>query len=331
MSIVAISLSHVRNEDFTYVKLLQSEGFTIKLLGDDHFSFGRASDREQIDRLQGVSAVIAAAERYNQEVITSLPSLRVISRFGVGFDSVDVGSATENNVVVTITPNSNYEAVAEHAIALIMAVAKSIVITTNEMRRGGWPTQPLLPVRGTSLGIVGLGRIGRSLAIRARAMKMEVNAFEPKPDLEFVREYDIGLMELDNLLKVSDYVSLNCALSEETRGMIDSRKLALMKPESVLINTARGGLVVEKDLIQALKSGRIAGAGLDVFEIEPTDQKNPLYSMENVVVSSHLAGNDKLSVEDMGNEAAQNIIDLFNGNWPDTAVINNQLKGKWIW
>jgi phosphoglycerate dehydrogenase-like enzyme len=311
--------------------MLKRAGFEINLIENDRFPRGHASDEEEIELLQGASAVIAAGERYTRKVIESLPDLRSIARLGVGFDRVDVPAATANDVVLTITPNSNHEAVAEHAFALIMAVAKSIVSKDKAMRAGEWPTRPLMPIRGATLGIVGLGRIGRDLAVRALAMKMNVLAAEPQPDMDFVHENGIQLLDLDALLKSSDYVSLNCALSEETRGLINRHKLALMKPTAALINTARGGLIVEADLIEALKSGQMGGAGLDVFELEPTDPDNQLYTMDNVVVSPHMAGNDVLSVEDMGNEAAQCVIDLFNGRWPDGAVVNNELKGRWSW
>ena len=322
---------HAHNEDVMFIRMLKEEGFAIKLIDHDHFSHGHASDEEEIELLNGASAVIAAGERYSRKVIESLPDLRVIARLGVGFDSVDVGAATANDVVLTITPNSNHEAVAEHAIALMMAVAKSIVSRDKAMRNGEWPTHPLMPIRGATLGIVGIGRIGRDLAVRALAMKMNILATEPQPNMDFVHANGIQLLDLDTLLKTSDYVSLNCALSEETRGLIDSHKLALMKPGAVLINTARGGLIVEADLIEALQSGQIGGAGLDVFELEPTESDNDLYDMDNVVVSPHMAGNDIQSVEDMGNEAAQCVIDLFNGRWPDDAVVNRELKGIWNW
>jgi len=332
LTTIAINpLSHVSNEEVPFIRMLKGEGFEIKLIDDDRFPHGNASDEEEIELLHAASAVIAAGERYSRKVIESLPDLRLIARVGVGFDSVDVAAATANDVVLTITPNSNHEAVAEQAIALIMAVAKSIVSRDKAMRAGGWPTQPLMPIRGATLGIVGIGRIGRDLAVRALAMKMNVLAAEPQPDMDFVHENGIQLLDLDALLENSDYVSLNCALSKETRGLIDRHKLALMKPGAVLINTARGGLVVEADLIEALKSGQIGGAGLDVFELEPTDPDNDLYTMDNVVVSPHMAGNDILSVEDMGNEAARCVIDLFNGHWPDGAVVNNELKGRWSW
>ena len=331
MITVAVSTIRVSNEEATFIRMLKSQGFEVNLIGDERFAHGNASDDEEIAVLRGASAVIAAGERYPASVLEALPDLRVIARFGVGFDKVDVAAATANDVVLTITPNSNYEAVAEHAIALVMATAKSIVSKDTAMRRGEWPTQPVRPIRGSTLGIVGLGRIGRSLAVRALGMKMNVLAAEPFPDEAFVRENGIRLVDLDTLLAESDYVSINCALSESTRGLIDRRKLALMKPDAVIVNTARGGLIVEADLIEALQSGRIGGAGLDVFEEEPTSPNNPLYAMDNVVVSPHLAGNDDLSMEEMGNEAAQCVIDLSQGRWPEGAVVNNDLKGRWTW
>ena len=331
MATVAVSTLRVTDEDVTFIRMLKSHGFEVKLIGDGSFSHGHASDAEEVVLLRGASAVIAAGERYPSSVIEALPELRVIARFGVGFDKVDVAAATANGVVLTITPNSNYEAVAEHALTLVLAAGRAIVSKDRAMRRGEWPTRPVKPIRGSTLGVVGLGRIGRSLATRALAMKMDVLAAEPKPDEAFVRENGIRLVGLDTLLEESDYVSLNCALSDDTQGLIDRRKLALMKADAVLVNTARGGLVVEADLIEALESGQIGGAGLDVFEQEPTASDTPLYSMDNVVVSPHVAGNDDLSMEEMGNEAAQCVIDLFNGRWPEGAVVNNELKGKWTW
>jgi phosphoglycerate dehydrogenase-like enzyme len=188
-----------------------------------------------------------------------------------------------------------------------------------------------MPLRQSTLGIVGLGRIGRSLATRAKGMGMKLIAAELYPDLAFVEEHGIRLVDLDTLLAEADYVSLNCPLSDETRGLIDADKLSRMKPSGVLVNTARGGLVVEADLVEAIRAGAIGGAGLDVFEQEPTNPKNPLYDFENVVVSPHIAGTDSLALDSMAAEAARCIVDLSKGVWPDGAVINNELKGKWRW
>ena len=262
-------------------------------------------DETVVEVLEGASAVIASAERYTARVLESLPDLRVVARSGVGFDRVDLAAATSNDVVVAITPNANHESVAEHAMALIMALARSLVSADGPMRRGEWPNSPRKQLRGSTLGIVGLGRIGKSLATRALAMKMRVIATELQPDQVFVEENGVQLMGLDELLASADYVSLHCPLSEETRGLVDGAKLALMKPTAYLVNTARGGLIVEADLAAALRSGVLAGAGLDVFEEEPPGLDNPLYELDNVILSPHVAGLDELAVEEMGKRGGQ--------------------------
>jgi phosphoglycerate dehydrogenase-like enzyme len=161
---------------------------------------------------------------------------------------------------------------------------------------------------------------------------MKVMAYELYPDKDFVAKNSIELVDLDTLLKRSDFVSLHCPLSDETRGLMNAAAFAKMKPGSVFINTARGGLVVESALIAALQSGHLGGAGLDVFEQEPTDPGNPLFKMDNVVVCPHLGGGDSQSIADMGAEAAQSIVTLFQGNWPpDAAVLNGSLKAGWRW
>jgi phosphoglycerate dehydrogenase-like enzyme len=160
---------------------------------------------------------------------------------------------------------------------------------------------------------------------------MDVVAVELAPDKAFVHEHGIRLLDLEALLEIADYVSLNCPLMDDTRGMINGDRLSRMKRDAVLVNTARGGLVVEADLVEALKSGAIGGAGLDVFQVEPTDGGNPIFRLDNVVVSPHVAGNDTLAMERMSIEAAQSIIDLSGGVWPEDAVVNTELKGRWRW
>ena len=149
--------------------------------------------------------------------------------------------------------------------------------------------------------------------------------------MQFVKENNIKLVELDNLLSNSDFVSIHSPLNEETKGMFNKEKLSLMKKSAYLVNTARGGLIVEKDIIDILQNNIIAGAGLDVFEEEPTSHQNPLLKLDNVIVSPHMAGNDIQSQIDMGNEAAQSIIDLHNGQWPEGSIVNKEVKNTWNW
>ena len=331
MPTVVINTKEPVQDAGRYGKLLKENGFEIQVAKDTRFAFGMTSDEELIDLLKGASAVVAGSTPYTAEVIQNLPNLRVIARTGVGFDKIDVAAATANRVVVTITPNSNYEAVAEHTMALIFAIAKSLVGVDKNVRLGLWPNSTKKPIRHSVLGIVGLGRIGKSLAVRAQAMKMQVIAVESMPDNAFVEKHGIEIVSLTTLFEESDYITLHCPLTDDTRGIVNSATLALMKPEVSIINTARGGLIVEADLIHALKSKRISSAALDVFEQEPTLPGNPLYELDNVILSPHVAGSDYMSRQAMGTEATNCIIDLAKGGWPEGSVVNPELKGKWHW
>ena len=314
-----------------WITLLQEAGFTVEYPEDPTFTRGICGPEETIRVLGNASAVIAGGEYFTPAVISALPKLRVIARCGVGYDRVDIPAATRQSIPVTITPTSNHESVAETTFALLFAIAKGIVVNDAGIRSGKWAKKPTEPVRSKTLGLFGLGRIGRSTAIRGRAMGMHVLATESHPDLQFAREHQIEIVDFDTLLARSDYLSIHCPLNAETAGMFNAAVFSRMKPGSALINTARGGLVVEADLVHALKCGILAGAGLDVFEQEPTSADNPLFQLENVVVSPHLAGIDKLSQHNMAIESAESIIKLSRNQWPVGAVVNDELRQTWKW
>jgi phosphoglycerate dehydrogenase-like enzyme len=328
---VLVTPEAMRDRPGAHVDVLREAGFEVGYPKNPHFARGLGGEDETITELADCVAVIASGEPYTQRVFQQLPSLRVVARCGVGYDAVDVAAATRHNVPLTITPTSNHEAVAEVALSLIFAVAKRTVVNHAQVRNGNWPRILSRPIRGTTLGLVGLGRIGRSTAVRAIALGMNVLACESCPDMSFVDQQAIRLVDLDTLVSQSDYVSLHCPLNEQTRGMFNRYLFARMKTTAVLINTARGKLVVEADLIQALRDGQIAGAGLDVYEVEPPASDNPLLTMDNVVLSPHIAGTDELSFAAMGLEAAECIIKLRAGQWPHGAVVNDQLQSTWSW
>ncbi|MBI1899509.1 MAG: phosphoglycerate dehydrogenase [Planctomycetes bacterium] len=331
MPVVLITPETYIQNPGSYVGILQKAGFEVRYPRNKLLARGLCSEDETVAELKGAQAVIAGSEHFTARVIESLPELRVIARAGVGYDRVDVAAATRRGVALTITPTSNHEAVAEHAFALMFAVAKNIVVNDRDTRQGGWARRPTTPLRGQTLGVVGLGRIGRSTAVRGLALSMKILAAETMPDMGFVQKHGVELVPLDQLLAWSDFVTIHCPLSDATRGMCNAEFFAHMKPGSVFINTSRGGLVVERDLVAALKAGRPAAAGLDVFEQEPTPKDNPLLAMDNVVVSPHLAGNDWLSLEMMGVESAESIIRLSRSEWPEGKVVNADLKPRWKW
>lgn len=328
---VFISIEAMLNKATPGEALLREAGFEISFAETTDLNRGLCSEEETIEQLQGYDALISGGEHLTRRVLASLPRLCVLARFGVGYDRVDVAAATELGIPVTITPTANYECVSEQTLALMFAVAKSTVRLDRTTRLGEWTRQQTMPLRRSTLGIVGLGRIGRAVAVRGKALGMNVIAAETRPDERFVSEHQIKLANLDDLLAAADFVTLHCPLNSETEGLMNRARIAGMKRGAVLINTARGNLVVEQALIEALQSGHLRGAGLDVFEIEPIAADNPLLQMDNVVVSPHLGGADALSMEQMGIEAAQVIVDLHRGRWPDAAVVNDSLRDGWQW
>jgi len=314
-----------------YVTILKDAGFEIHYPKNPLLARGLVTDEETISEFRGMNAIIAGGENFSPAVIAASPDLRVIARAGVGYDRVNVPAATRQRVALTITPTANHEAVAEHVFALMLASAKHVVRDDKSLRAGKWSRQLTQPIRGKTLGLLGLGRIGRSTAIRGVAMGMKVIACEMFPNQEFVRTNKIELVDLNTLLARSDYLSLHCPLNDETRGLVNAAFLEKMKPGSTLVNSARGGLVVERDLVAALQSGHLRAAALDVFEQEPPPADNPLFALDNVVVTPHLAGTDASSLENMGIESAQNIVALYQGTWPEGAVVNNELRETWKW
>ncbi len=331
MPIVLITPEAMREKNGAYVAVLQDAGFEVRYPQNPHFARGLGGAAETIQELQQVDAVIASGELYSEESISALPQLRVIARCGVGYDRVDVAAATRYEKPLTITPTANHEAVAELVMALLFAVAKNLIPNDRQVREGNWPRVTPRALRGQTFGIFGLGRIGRSTALRAQGMGMKVIATEAFPLQAFVEEHEIELVDFDTLLQRSDVLSIHCPVTDETRGMFHRDVFAKMKPGAIFLNTARGKLVVEGDLIESLASGHLYGAGLDVYEREPPAPDNPLFSMQKVVLSPHIAGTDELSLTAMGVEAAECIVKLYRGQWPDGAVVNNELKENWAW
>jgi phosphoglycerate dehydrogenase-like enzyme len=288
------------------------------------------TEDELMAALDGISAAMAGSEPYTRRVLEAHPGLRVIARAGVGYDAVDTAAATAMGIAVTITPGTNHDAVAEHTFALMLALAKNIVTQHRGTQAGKWPRQANLPLRGRTLGIAGLGRIGKAVAIRGACFGMRLMAYEPFPDQAFVKKYGITLVPLEPLLAESDYLTLHVPLTPESRYMINRETLRLMKPNSFLINTSRGLLVREADLYEALRNGRIAGAGLDVFEQEPAPHI-PLFDLDNVVLTAHTAGVDLQSRDDMAQSAAEAIVSLSRSEWPAEKVVNPQVRSKFRW
>jgi len=281
--------------------------------------------------IRGFDAIIAGSEPYPAAVIAASPQLRVLARAGVGFDAIDLTACDEHKIVVATTPGVNHHAVAEHAIAMMMAIGRGFPALDQEVRRCEWKRIPLPRISECTLGLVGLGRIGQATATRAVGLGMKVLAFDPYPSADFVKQYDITMVSLEDLLAKSDFVSLHSPMTPTTKHMINDKSIATMKDGAVVINTARGPLIDEAALIRALKSGKLRAAGLDVFEVEPLPASSPLMSMPNVLLSGHIAGMDNESHEDTWALGANIIIRLSRGEWPAECIQNLKGVTDWKW
>lgn len=315
-------------EDGPHWKILREAGFEVGVVPRDADLF---VEDNLISALTGYEAVIAGSEPYTRRVIESLPDLRVIARSGVGFDAIDLPACDAAGVVVTTTPGVNHHAVAEHAVALLMGVARGFPETDRQVREDRWQRLVRPRVMGRTLGIVGLGRIGRAVATRAVGLGLNVLAYEPFPNKEFTEQWKVELVEFDDLLARSDYVSLHCPMSRETRHLMNAETFAKMKPGSVLINTSRGGLVNERALYVALTSGPLRAAGLDVFEVEPLPLDSPLLTLSNVLLSGHVAGLDAESQRDTFIMVAETILAFHRGEWPSECIQNLKGTTHWSW
>ncbi|MGH3929291.1 MAG: phosphoglycerate dehydrogenase [Pseudonocardiaceae bacterium] len=311
MTAVAVNLTRPAEELGEIPSLLGAAGLALRC------GSGRRATptAEVIKSLDGVSAVIAGQELYTAEVFDACPELRLVVRFGVGFDTVDIDAATERGVLVATIPGTTDGGVADHALGLMIDLAHGISRHDRAMRRGEWQPQRGVDMWGATLGIVGLGRIGRAVARRALGFDMTVIAHEPYPVMEFVTEYGIELLPMDDVFTRSDFVTLHLPAMPETERIVDAEKLALMKPTAFLINTGRGNLVDEDAVYAAVKSGQIAGAGIDAWTNEPMTE--PRWAeLENVVLTPHSAANTSGVWSASAVLAAEIVLQVLSGEQP---------------
>jgi glyoxylate reductase len=282
---------------------------------------------EELDALlEGCDgAITLLTDCIDGSVLDRHPSLRVISNFAVGYDNIDVPAATEHSVLVCNTPEVLTNATADHTWALLLAAARRIPESMAYVREGKWKTWgPLLllgrEVSGATIGIVGLGRIGKEVAKRARGFDMRVLAFDPFEDAAFAREHQVTYVPLEQLLKESDFVTLHVALTPETEHLIGVAELDAMKPTAILVNASRGPVVDTDALVDALRNGSILGAALDVTDPEPLPADHPLVNMTNCIVVPHTASATVQTRDRMAELAARNLLAGLRGERPPAAV-----------
>ncbi len=266
-----------------------------------------------LSRLEGVDGYVAGLDYITADIIEQIPSsLKVISRYGAGVDRVDIAACKKKGILVTNTPGANATAVCELAFGLMLSAARNIPSLHRAVEQGQWPRSDGMELAGKTLGIVGLGAIGKKLALRALAFEMTVQAFDPFLDQAFALAQGIADVPLDRLLRTSDVVSLHVPLTEQTRHMINAESLALMRKGAIIINTARGGLIDEEAAAGALREGRLRGLGLDAFEQEPL-RDSPLIGLPRVVFTPHTGAHTAEAVFNMGMMAVRNAISILKG------------------
>ena len=329
---VLVAPAPLREIEHTYGPILRDAGYTVEYPPRDNFlTEQQMSEDELLAQLPGCVASLAGSEAYTPKVIAKAAAagLKVIARAGVGYDAVDLPAATEHGVAVCFAPGTNQEAVAEHAFMLMLALVRKLREQDTEIRGGMWPRRAVGNLRGKTLGIVGLGRIGKAVAQRAVPFGLKVLATEIAPDEAFAVAHNVTLVPLEALLAQADIVTLHVPKTPLTKYLIRRETLALMKPTALLLNTSRGGVVHEKDLHDALVANTIAGAGLDVFEAEPPG-RNPLFALDNILLTAHTAGVDEQSRQDMARLPANAIVKLLAGEWPAEWIVNPSVREKFF-
>ena len=266
--------------------------------------------------------IVRSQTKVDKEMLDAAKKLKIIGRAGVGVDNIDIDTATQKGIVVVNAPGGNTISTAEHTIALILAAARKIPQADRSVKEGKWERKKFMgmELRGKTIGIIGLGRIGYEVAKRVRALEMNILAYDPYVSEERAKSVGAKLVSLEELLRNSDIVTIHVPKTKETENLISKREFEMMKDGAILINAARGGIVDERALYEALVSGKLAGAGLDVYEKEPPDPNNPLLKLDNVVTTPHIGASTKEAQLSVGMIIAEELINFAKGMPVNNAV-----------
>lgn len=298
------------------MKLLEKEAKVILASGFD--------EKTLIDEVKDCKGILVRTAIISRKIIEAANKLKVIGRHGVGVDNVDIEAATERGVAVVNAPLSNIDSVAEHVIGMILCLAKNFIRMNREVRRGNFDLRNQIigtEIKGKTVGIIGLGRIGRLLAKKLKGFEVNIIAYDPYIDAREVEGTGIKVIaDLAQIYSDSDIISVHIPLTEETKALIGKDEFKNMKSNAFLINASRGSIIDEEALYEALKSGEIGAAAFDVFCQEPPESDNPLFELENIILSPHNAALTEEAMIKMATHAAQGILDYLNGKKPKYLV-----------
>ena len=279
------------------------------------------SSKDVASLLPGMDGYIAGLDMIDRTALNTADCLKVISRYGVGYDRIDLNAAREKGIIVTNTPGANSVSVAELTIGLLLSLARQIPESIQSVRQGKWSRTSGISLRGKTVGILGLGAIGKCVAVRLKRFDCRIIAFDPNVDDEFVAKLGVEVVSMDEVISQADFLTLHLPVVPETRGLVNEEFLNKMKKGSFLLNTARGELVKEDDLLAAIQSNHIAGAALDVFSQEPPSIDNPLIQMPNVLVTPHSGAQSDDATNAMGRMAMEDCLAVLRGLDPLYRVV----------
>jgi len=282
--------------------------------------YGRViKEDEMVELVRDMDGIIVGIDPITKKVIDNARKLKVISKYGVGVDNIDLEAAKERNIVVTNTPNANSNAVAELTVGLIISVLRNIPLSDRRVREKKWDRFIGYELYGKTLGVIGTGSIGKRVIKLLRGFDLNILCYDKFPDYEWAEKENVKYVDFNELLKRSDIITIHIPLTEETRHLISERELSLMKKTAIIINTSRGGIINEEDLYKFLKEEKIYGAGLDVLEDEPP-KNSPLIELNNLVITSHIGAHTQESIENMAFIAVDNLISVLKGKEPKFRV-----------
>lgn len=275
----------------------------------------RLNEAELLPLVGDIEGVICGDDQWTDKVMAAAPKLKVISKWGTGIDSIDHEMAKARGIAVRNVPNAFSEPLADTIFGWMLWFARRLPEQVAMMRTGGWEKIPGRTLGESTLGVIGVGNVGKAVIRRARAFNMAILGTDiAAVDANLTKQYEVQMVPLNELLSQSDYVSLNCDLNPKSRHLIRRETLKLMKPSAILMNSARGPVVKESDLIDALQAGRLRGAALDVFEKEPLAEDSPLRSMDNVILSAHNSNSSPRAWENVHQRAIENMLEVFAPN-----------------
>lgn len=304
--------------DYQY-RNVDSEREVIAAAGFELATYQAGTEAELVAATHDADAVIVQYAKITRKVVESLEHCRMIVKYGIGIDNIDAEAATERGIWVCNVPDYGLDEVSTHAAAMLLSLARKLPMARQSLRDGVWgysAMEPVTRLAGRTLGIVGFGALGRLVARKMGGFGMRIVAFDPYLDEAAAKELGVEPIAFDELLGISDYITVHCPLAKDTRHLFNRETFAKMKKTACLVNTSRGPVVSEKDLVEALRGGVIAGAAIDVYESEPVASDNPLLSLPNVIATGHIAWYSEEAIAILQRKVAEEAVNVLKGNKP---------------